>query len=59
MLRWYGHVACMKDNRWPKLVISRSPGGRGQRGRPEVQWGIEIERVIKGRNLTSDDTVTR
>lgn len=49
----------MKDNRWPKLVISRSPGGRGQRGRPEVQWGIEIERVIKGRNLTSDDTVTR
>jgi hypothetical protein len=59
MLKWYGHVVCMKGNRWPKRIMPRSPGGRGQGGRPEVQGGIEIERVMKERNLTSDDTVAR
>jgi hypothetical protein len=47
MLKWYGHVVCMKDNRWPKRIMPRSPGGRGQRGRLEVQRGIGIERVMK------------
>jgi len=59
MLKWYGHVVCMKDNRWPKRIMSRSPGGRGQRGRPEVQWGNGSERVMNERNLTSDEAVTR
>jgi len=53
-LKWYGHVVCMEDNRWTK----GSPGGKRQ-GRPEVKWEKEVERVMKQRNLISDDAVNR
>ena len=38
MLKWYGHVARKEDNRWPKGIITWSPGGGGRR-RPEVGKG--------------------
>jgi hypothetical protein len=46
MLKWYGHVVCMKDKRWPKRIMPWSPGGRGQRGRPEVKLGNETDGVM-------------
>jgi hypothetical protein len=39
MLKWYGHVLCMEDNRWSKLIIIWSPEGR----RPEMKWEKEVE----------------
>jgi len=39
MLKWCGHVA-RKDYRWPKGIMTRSPGGGGgRRRRPEVGKG--------------------
>jgi len=38
MLKWYGHVARKEDNRRPKGIMTRSPGG-GRRRRPEVGKG--------------------
>jgi hypothetical protein len=37
MLKWYGHVLHMEDNRWPKRIMTWSPGGR-RRGRPKMKW---------------------
>jgi len=52
MLKLYGHVVCMEDNRWPKRIMSWSPGGRRRWGRLEVKWEKEMERIMKQRNLT-------
>jgi hypothetical protein len=48
MLKWYGYILRMEDKRWPEnneLVT-----GRRRRGRPEVEWEKESERVRKQRN---------
>jgi hypothetical protein len=50
MLKWYGHVVRMEDNRWPKRIMTWSPEERRRRGRPEVKWEKEVERVTKQRN---------
>ena len=60
MLKWYGHVVRMKENRWPKRIMTWSPGGGRRRGgRPEVKWEKKIERVMKRKNLISDDAINR
>jgi len=56
MLKFYEHVVCMEDNRWPKLLMTWSLGGRRRRRQPEVKWEEEVERVMKQRNSTTDDT---
>jgi hypothetical protein len=57
MLQWYEHIVRMEDNRWPKRIMTWSPGGERQRGRPEVQWEKKVERLMKQNNLTSDDAI--
>ena len=59
MLKWYGQVVYMEDNRWPKRITTWRPEGRRRRGRPEVKWDKEVERVIKHRNLTSEEAINR
>jgi len=59
MLKLCGHVVRMEDNRWPKRIMTCSPEGRRRRGRPEVKWEKEVERVVKQSNLTSDEAVNR
>jgi hypothetical protein len=50
----------MEDNRWPKRIMTWSPGGRRRRrGRPEMKWEREVERVMKQKNLTPEDSVNR
>jgi hypothetical protein len=49
----------MVDKRWPERRVSRSPEGRRQRVRSEVLWEKEVERVMKKRNLISNDAVNR
>jgi len=51
VLKWYGHVVRMDDNRWPKRLMTWLPEGRRRRGRPEAKWEEEVGRVMKGRNL--------
>jgi len=46
MLKLYGHVVRMEDNRWPKRIMTWLPEGRQRRGRPEVKWEKETERVV-------------
>jgi hypothetical protein len=41
MLKWYGYVLHMEDNRWPKRM-TRLPEGR-RRGRHEMKWEGEAE----------------
>jgi len=36
-----------------------SPEGRRRRGRPEVEWDTEVERIMKHWNLISDNTENR
>lgn len=50
MLKWYGHVTRMEDNRWPERIMTWSPEGSRRRGRPEAKWDEEVERVMKKRN---------
>jgi hypothetical protein len=58
MLKWYGHVLCMKDNRWPKRITTWLLEGIIRiRGRPEMQWKREVGRVMKQKNLTPEDTI--
>ena len=52
MLKWYVHVLCMGDNRWPKRILTWSLEGR-RRGRPKIKWDSEVKRVMKQKNLTS------
>jgi hypothetical protein len=54
MLKCYGHVVRMGDNRWPIRIMIWSPEGRRRRGRPEVKWEKEVERAVKQRNLSED-----
>ena len=59
MLKWYGHVVRMEDNRWPKRITTWCTEGRQRRGRPEAKWHKEIERVMKQKILTFDDARNR
>jgi hypothetical protein len=34
-----------------------SPEGGRRRGRPEIKWEKEVERVMKQKNLTPEDAV--
>jgi hypothetical protein len=38
-------------------AMTWSPEGRIRRGRPEMKWEREIERVIKHKNITPEDAV--
>jgi hypothetical protein len=53
VLKWYGHVLRMENNRWPRRIMIWSPEGRRRRGRPEMKVG----RVMKQKNLAPEDAV--
>jgi hypothetical protein len=47
MLKCYGHILRVGDNRWPKRILNWLPEGRKRRGRPEMKWEREVERAMK------------
>jgi hypothetical protein len=47
----------MEDNRRPKRITTWSPEGR-RRGKPEMKWEREAERVMKQKNLTPEYAAT-
>jgi hypothetical protein len=38
-------------------ILTWSAEGRKRRGRPEIKWDKEVERVIKQTNLLSDEAI--
>jgi len=46
VLKLYGHVVSMEDNRWPKRITWRTEGRR-QRGQHEAKWDKEVVRFMK------------
>ena len=59
MLKCYGYVVGMEDNRWRKRIMTCSPEERRRRGRAEVQVEKEAERMMKQRNITSKEALKR
>jgi hypothetical protein len=57
MLKWYGNVLRVEDNRWPKRIMTWLSEER--RGRPKMKWEREVERAMKQTNLTPEDAVNR
>jgi len=47
MLKCYGNVLRVGDNRWSERILTWSPEGRKRRGRPEMKWEREVERAMK------------
>lgn len=45
MLKLYGHVLRMEDNRWLKRILT--PVGRRRRGRPDMKREQRVKRVMK------------
>ena len=58
MLKWYGNLLRMRDNRWPKRKFIRSLEGRKTRRRPDIKWESEVTGVMK-QNLTPEEAVSR
>jgi hypothetical protein len=49
MLKLYGHVVRMEDNRWFNRILT--PVGRGRRGRPDIKKEKEFKWVMKQRQF--------
>ena len=43
MLRWFGHVGRMDDERLLKKVVNARVDGRGVVGRPKTGWMNRVE----------------
>ena len=51
MLRWFGHVQRMEQNRIPKRILYMNLGTTRLRGRPRNKWQDEVRedgRIIGG-----------
>ena len=55
MLKRYGHIICMEDDKWYEWIMICSMEGWRRRGWHEVKWGKGVERIRKQSNLTTDD----
>jgi Reverse transcriptase (RNA-dependent DNA polymerase)/Endonuclease-reverse transcriptase len=53
MLRWFGHVERMGDERIAKMVYKGKIEGRRTKGRPRSTWSGMIEKNLKKRNVLS------
>ena len=51
ILRWFGHVQRMEENRIPKMVLCMNFGKTRLRGRPRNRWQDEVReggRIVGG-----------
>jgi hypothetical protein len=49
MLKLYGHLVGMENNRWFKRILT--PVGRRRRGRPDIKREKEVKRVMKQKKI--------
>jgi hypothetical protein len=59
MLKRYRRILRVGDNRRPTPLFYWSPGGRKRRGRTEMTWTTDVERVMKQNDLTPEEAVKR
>ena len=51
ILRWYGHVERMEDERLLKKVMNAKVDGRGARGRPRFGWMDGVKKALNDRKM--------
>ena len=49
VLRWFGHVERMEDERLLKRVVNARVDGRGARGRPRFGWMDGVRKALNDR----------
>jgi hypothetical protein len=57
ILKWYGHLLRMGNNRGPMRIFTWSTEGRKVRASPYMKWKREVEGVIKQKDLTPNGAV--
>ena len=51
VLRWFGHVERMENERVLKRVMNGRVNGRGARGRPRLGWMDGVKRVLREKGM--------
>ena len=51
VLRWFGHVGRMDNERLLKKVMNAKVGGRSARGRPRFGWMDGVKRALNHRRM--------
>ena len=51
VLRWFGHVERMEDDRLLKRVMNAGVDGRGARGRPRAGWMDGVKKALNKRGM--------
>ncbi|KAJ4428218.1 hypothetical protein ANN_24234 [Periplaneta americana] len=59
ILKWFGHLMRMSEDRWPKQIYQWKPPGRRGRGRPKRTWDNEVMEVMHKRGLRNEDAQDR
>ena len=51
VLRWFGHVERMENERLPKMLVNARVDGRAVRGRPRYGWMDGVKRALRDRRM--------
>ena len=51
VLRWFGHVERMENERLLKKVVNTKVDGRSARGRPRFGWMNGVKRALNDRRM--------
>ena len=51
VLRWFGHVERMDNERMLKKVMTKRVDGRSARGRPRIGWMDGVRRALNDRRM--------
>ena len=54
VMRWFGHVERMNDDRLTKYVYKESVKGKRGKGRPRKVWSDQIEEIVKEWDIQSE-----
>ena len=55
VLRWFGHLERMSEDRLVKKVQESEVDGVGARGRPRYRWVDGVRRALSRRSLELED----
>ena len=55
VLKWFGHVERMGEERLVKRVYRANVEGNMGRGRPQIRWRDEVKDLLLGRGMNDRD----